>query len=50
MTSDFLQTRTPLTCSGCIHEFTVRGEKRCDLGELHGVRCTKYRITAKGEK
>jgi hypothetical protein len=47
--SNFLVTTRPiLSCSGCIHEFDVRGEKKCDLGEKHGIRCTKFQLK-KGE-
>jgi hypothetical protein len=41
----FLVTTRPiLSCNGCIHEFDVRGEKRCDLGERWGIRCTMFRL------
>jgi hypothetical protein len=48
MTGFLVTTRPILSCSGCIHEFDVRGEKKCDLGELWGLRCTKFRLK-KGE-
>jgi hypothetical protein len=48
MTAFLVTARPILSCSGCIHEFSVRGEKRCDLGEKHGARCTMFRLK-KGE-
>jgi len=43
-TSFLVITRPILPCNGCVHEFSVRGEKRCDLGELWGLRCTMFRL------